>query len=155
VWSDDNDNVYLDPHTNFNLTSTGEYLSMSDTLGNVFQTTTVPAQNIDEAWGRCYDSTGEFNINSNPTPRNINECVVLVDDMNNDTFSVFPIPALNSITILSNQEIGRIEIFDFTGKRVLTEQTFGSRCEISIDSFQSGIYALRRNGGKIILIEKL
>jgi CotH kinase protein/Lamin Tail Domain/Secretion system C-terminal sorting domain len=155
VWSDDNDNVYLDPHTNFNLTSTGEYLCMSDTLGNVFQTTTVPAQNIDEAWGRCYDSTGEFNINSNPSPRNINECVVLVDEMSNDTFSVFPVPALNSITVLSNQEIGRIEIFDFTGKRVLTEQSFGSRCEISIDSFQSGIYALRRNGGKIILIEKL
>jgi hypothetical protein len=155
VWSDDNDNVYLDPHTNFNLTSTGEFISLSDTLGNVFQTTNSPFQNADEAWGRCYDALGDFNLNSNATPRNTNDCIIAIDEVSVQNFSVYPVPALNSVTVEASDEIGKIELFDFTGKLILTEYSFGSKCVISINHLNAGIYAIRRNNGHLILIEKL
>jgi hypothetical protein len=155
VWSDDNDNVFIDPHTNFNLSSTGEFISLSDTLGNVFQSTYSPSQNIDEAWGRCYDAWGDFNVNTNATPREINDCIIGIEELSNNDFTVFPIPARNTLTIQSNEEVGKIELFDFTGRLLLTEQSFGTRLELSIDFLNAGIYAVRRNNEKILLIEKL
>ena len=94
-------------------------------------------------------------MNTSATPREINDCIIGVEEINNNDFTVFPVPARNTLTIQSNEEVGKIEIFDFTGKLILTEQSFGMRLEISIDFLDAGLYAIRRNNKDVVLIEKL
>jgi hypothetical protein len=94
-------------------------------------------------------------VNTNATPREINDCIIGIEELSNNDFTVFPVPARNTLTIQSNEEVGKIELFDFTGRLLLTEQSFGTRLELSIDFLNAGIYAVRRNNEKILLIEKL
>jgi len=145
VWSDDNDNVYLDPHTNFNLSSGGGFLSLSDTLGNVFQTTTVPSQNIDEAWGRCEDILGDFGINTSPTPRAVNNCVVEITETE-QSFGLYPNPASIYLTIENNTTMTRVEIFDLTGRIIHTENPNTTTSRMNVIDFSNGIYFVKVNG---------
>jgi hypothetical protein len=145
IWSDDNDNVYLDPHTNFNLASTGEFLTLSDTLGNVFQMTTVPSQNTDEAWGRCEDAVGNFTVNTSPTPRTTNNCVVSITETE-QTFGMYPNPASTYLTIESSTSISRVEILDVTGRTIHTENPNATTDRFNVKDFSTGIYFVKING---------
>jgi hypothetical protein len=145
IWSDDNDNVYLDPHTNFNLSSSGGFLSLSDTLGNVFQTTNVPSQNPDEAWGRCEDAVGDFIVNTSATPRATNNCIVSISEAE-QTFGIYPNPATTYLTIESSSAIQRLEILDITGRTIHVENTIASVARLSVKEFSKGIYFVKVNG---------
>jgi len=145
IWSDDNDNVYLDPHTNFNLASTGGFLSLSDTLGNVFQTTTIPSQDPDEAWGRCEDAMGDFIVNANATPRTLNNCVVSITDTE-QTFGMYPNPASTNITIESSTALLRVEILDITGRTIRVENPNATTVRLTVKDFSTGIYFVKING---------
>lgn len=154
VWSDDNDNVYLDPHTNFNLSSTGGFLSLSDTLGNVFQTTNSPSQNLDEAWGRCFDATGDFNVNTSATPREVNNCIVAISETER-TFGIYPNPTSSFLTIESEKNIQRLEIIDLTGRTIHIENPSATTTRISVRAFASGIYFVKVNGTVLGRFEKI
>lgn len=154
VWSDDNDNVYLDPHTNFNLSSTGGYLSLSDTLGNVFQTTTSPSQNLDEAWGRCYDTTGDFNVNTSATPREVNNCIVSITETER-TFGIYPNPTSSYLIVENDKNIQRIEIIDLMGRIVHVENPNSSIARMSVSTFSNGVYFVKLNGKVIGRFEKI
>jgi hypothetical protein len=145
IWSDDNDNVYIDPHTNFNLSSSGEFLSLSDTLGNVFQTTTVPSQNPDAAWGRCEDVVGDFIINTSATPRNTNNCIVSISETE-QTFGMYPNPASTYLTIEYSSAITRLEILDITGRTILVENPNTTSARLTVKDFSAGIYFVKING---------
>ena len=145
IWSDDNDNVYLDPHTNFNLSSSGSFLSLSDTLGNVFQTTTVPGQNIDDAWGRCEDAVGAFHLNTSATPRSTNNCVVAITETE-QTFGMYPNPTSTYLNIENTSAITRIEIIDITGRTIYLENPNASIVRINVREFSKGIYFVKVNG---------
>jgi hypothetical protein len=145
IWSDDNDNVYLDPHTNFNLSSSGGFLSLSDTLGNVFQTTAVPSQNPDEAWGRCEDAVGDFIVNTSATPRATNNCIVSISETE-QTFGMYPNPAATYLTIEYNSAIEQLEILDITGRTIHVENTNASVARLSVKEFSKGIYFVKVNG---------
>lgn len=145
IWSDDNDNVYLDPHTNFNLASTGGFLSLSDTLGNVFQTTNIPGQDPDEAWGRCEDAVGDFIINTSATPRAANNCIVSISETE-QTFGMYPNPASIYLTIEYSSAITRMEILDITGRTILLENPNTTSARLTVKDFSAGIYFVKING---------
>lgn len=154
IWSDDNDNVYLDPHTNFNLSSTGGFLSLSDTLGNVFQTTTIPGQNLDEAWGRCEDIVGDFNVNTNPTPRAVNNCTVGISETE-QSFGLYPNPTSTYLSIENNVAIKRVEILDLTGRTIHVENPNATVTRLTVRDFSSGIYFVKVNGKFVGRFEKI
>jgi hypothetical protein len=154
IWSDDNDNVYLDPHTNFNLSSTGGFLSLSDTLGNIFQTTNIPSQNIDDAWGRCSDVVGEFAVNGSATPRAENNCEVEITETE-QTFGLYPNPASVLLTIENNTTIKCIEILDLTGRIIHVENPNTTTTRLNVIDFSSGIYFVKVNGKYAGRFEKI
>jgi hypothetical protein len=145
IWSDDNDNVYLDPHTNFNLSSGGGFLSLSDTLGNVFQTTTVPSQNPDAAWGRCEDAIGDFIINTSATPRNTNNCIVSISETE-QAFGMYPNPTSTYLTIEYSSAITRLEILDITGRTICIENPNATVSRLNVQEYSKGIYFVKVNG---------
>jgi hypothetical protein len=145
IWSDDNDNVYLDPHTNFNLSASGGILSLADTLGNVFETTTTPSQNIDDAWGRCADVIGQFAVNSSATPRAENNCEVGITETE-QTFGLYPNPASVFLTIENNTAIKRVEILDLTGRIIHIENPHTTTIRLNVIDFSDGIYFVKVNG---------
>jgi hypothetical protein len=154
VWSDDNDNVYLDPHTNFNISTSGNNIQLADTLGNVFDATTAPSQNVDESWGRCYDAWGEFNVNTLATPRNVNQCIVRVNETKN-TCKIYPVPTQNNIIIESEENMFSIEIFDLSGRLLNQFYPNSNWANTLIDYLDAGLYTVRINQEQSYLIEKL
>lgn len=145
IWSADNDNVYLNPHTNFNMSSAGGFLSLSDTLGNVFQATTVPSQNPDDAWGRCADAVGDFILNTSATPRATNNCIVSISETE-QSFGLYPNPASNYLTVEYGNAITRLEILDITGRSIYVENPNASVSRLTVKDFSKGIYFVKVNG---------
>ncbi len=58
----------------------------------------------------------------------------------NVVFNIFPNPSSNYFTILSNQQIFRVELFNFCGQLVYSEDFNSSEIQINIEKLCSGIY---------------
>ena len=72
-----------------------------------------------------------------------------ISESQND-FKIFPNPANFNITITSDINIEKIEIFDLLGKNVFMKDKLISNSEIvDISTLQSGIYILKCNENNI------
>lgn len=65
-----------------------------------------------------------------------------VNDVSDGNFSVYPTPAHNMLTILSN-EPGTVSLFNGTGTLVQTKKKRGSTEKIDISNLQSGLYIVQ------------
>jgi hypothetical protein len=78
----------------------------------------------------------------------------LKENQHNGTLLVYPNPAKHSITIESSFEqkaVTTIEIFDITGKRVLSWSATGNVTEIDVSSLKQGYYVIRLFSGSTVL----
>ncbi len=64
----------------------------------------------------------------------------------NPELTIFPNPVFDKLTIRSSKPLFKIEILDFTGKPVLTENCSGlNEIQTNLTSFPEGIYVVRIN----------
>ncbi|PJR04163.1 hypothetical protein CDL10_06230 [Avrilella dinanensis] len=112
------------------------------------------------------------NISFHPSYPNINfgngfvakfapEDDLSVDDFNENSFSIFPNPAKDKVTIIGNfHQNSTIELYNVLGQRVLEEKVnFGSEKTLNLSNIQSGTYFLsitnnNKNSSKHKLIVK-
>lgn len=80
-----------------------------------------------------------------------------VDDINSLTFDVFPNPSRDYLTIKLPNEIseGSVEIFDFSGRTVMTAKINSIDNKLNLNNLSTGMYILRLNSEEKSGIKKV
>jgi hypothetical protein len=81
--------------------------------------------------------------------------ILVVHNPGHSSFTVYPNPARNIITISGLQEKGRIALIHSSGKTVMETNATAAPCILNISFFPAGLYVLRFSSGKTILYKKL
>ena len=168
IWCD-NDDEQGDLHTNFKLSSGGEFLAIVSPDGStILDSITFPEQDADISYGRV---AGELSLwdYMTPTPGAENGILSLVSDMTPTEFSihsVFPNPFNSSITIEMsvgnpNQSV-EIAFISLLGQTISTSihefSTIGSH-QINFDltpfNMSSGVYFIKINQNGFIDSRKI
>lgn len=137
VWADDLDETFIDLHTNFNLSNTGDALYLSD--GNtIFDSISFGSQIADRSLARCADGVGAFNVTTDRTPREINSCQVSVTDVAMLNISIWPNPASSTIKVNSDLPLPLVEIFSLNGNKVIS----ANEKTVDISPLAAGCYLI-------------
>lgn len=96
---------------------------------------------------------------TDPNPNNNRACIPVtrtldIDDTGSFSASLFPNPASSTIT-LSGVQGSSMQIFDLTGKMMLSLHNISENQTIDVSSFAEGLYLVRISDGKNILTKKL
>jgi hypothetical protein len=96
---------------------------------------------------------------TDPNPNNNRACIPVtraldIDEAGSFSASLFPNPASSTIT-LSGVQGSSMQIFDLTGKMMLSLQNIAENQKIDVSSFAEGLYMVRISDGKNILTKKL
>jgi len=170
VWCD-NDSGQTELHSNFNLSSNGEYFAIIDKDGvSIVDSVTFPTLDIDDSYSRNQANDNNWFVSESPTPGYSN----IVTNMNHvshyleNTISVYPNPINPTATI--NYEIATqmdvdLKIYDIIGRVVWSNKeekvTAGEHVlnwngkNNSGSKLSSGIYFLRINGKDFNSVVKL
>lgn len=135
LWADDEDETYVDMHTNFNLSNTADALILSDGV-SVFDSISYGNQAPDAGLARCADGVGNFVSITDRTPREVNSCSSSVSDVNDLHLLLMPNPASSVLHVLTDEEIVLAEIISLNGERILSSR----EKEIDVSQLSSGCY---------------
>jgi hypothetical protein len=158
IWCD-NDDEQGDLHTNFKLSSGGEFLAIVSPDGNtILDSLTFPEQDADISYGRVAEELLLWDYMT-PTPGSANSILSLVNDITPTEISihsVYPNPFNSSITIEMsvgklNQSV-EIDFISLLGQTISTSfhefSTIGSH-QINFDltpfNMSSGVYFIKIN----------
>ena len=168
IWCD-NDDEQGDLHTNFKLSSGGEFLAIVSPDGiTILDSLTFPEQDADISYGRVVEELSLWDYMT-PTPGAENGILSLVSDMTPTEFSihsVFPNPFNSSITLemsvgKPNQSV-EIAFISLLGQTISTSihefSTIGSH-QINFDltpfNMSSGVYFIKINQNGFIDSRKI
>lgn len=116
VWADDLDTAFLDLHCNFDLNKLGDRLLLTDGT-HILDQAVMPALGTDQAFARCPDGSGNFNISNQATPRKENQCVSGVGEAaSNAPLRLFPNPANQSVQLESEWPIQSSSLWSTDGR---------------------------------------
>lgn len=73
----------------------------------------------------------------------ITKVCIGVDEISNKTFSIFPNPARNSVTINAPEIITGIEILSLAGMHIFQSEYFSNEVKLSTSEFEKGVYVLQ------------
>lgn len=140
VWADDLDEELVDHHANFDLSSLGGSLYISDGVV-VFDETSFSEQDEDIAWSRCPDGVGDFTATTHPTPRAANVCVSASEEkVEKVLVEAIPNPASSWVRLWANEPIFSAKIYTADGRPCLVGLQMGDH---DISSMPDGIYWLK------------
>jgi len=144
VWCDE-DGEQGGLHANFKLDAAGERILLVN--GNATMDSTLFGQmfaNLSSA--RCADGTGPFLSARTPTPMALNSCPSSNQDLSFQ-LSMFPNPGHESFSLVSDQPIQQVNIYNVTGQMV-QKLIAGNvqRMDVSMDGFPNGLYFVEVNG---------
>lgn len=142
VWAD-NDTMQSGLHANFKLSGTGEQVMLSYASGTVIDSVTYGAQTANTSYARCANGTGSF-ITHYPTYMSFN-CITGIDESDSQrNISLFPNPANNNLTILSDKEFETIEIYNALSQLVYsTKINETTSLSINVSNLSNGIYFVK------------
>ncbi|WP_298778472.1 T9SS type A sorting domain-containing protein [uncultured Polaribacter sp.] len=84
----------------------------------------------------------------------ISDPTASVDEVFSSKFSVYPNPASEFVTISSELEVNKVEIFNLLGKRVISK-TILSTGNLDISSLSKGVYLMKLTSGDSVASKKL
>jgi len=154
IWTDkDENNGQVPLHTNFKLSSAGETVLLSNSIGAYVDSIAYPAIGTNRAYARIPNGTGSFN-DWTPSFGFSNDEVSSVNQLVLKNFLLFPNPASNEINIQfedlnTNLEL---EIIDASGRIFLTKSVASNRVNININELAVGSYFLRLTTGNSTLL---
>ncbi|MFM7666818.1 MAG: T9SS type A sorting domain-containing protein, partial [Bacteroidota bacterium] len=151
VWCD-NDMGQAGIHTNFKLSSLGENLIFSNGA-TIYDQVAFGVQTADVAYARCPNGSADF-ANVTPTPLASNNCQAGIEEFNSNLdVLVYPNPAIEKITIVSEESTEfQLIITDVQGRIVLNESLGMGTHEFSISDWSNGIFYVnfsQENGLKL------
>ncbi len=137
VWADDKDSTLLDYHTNFNLNSLGDSVFMVNDVFAFADSSTFSSFITDQAYARCPDGTGSFQLTFSPTPRATNSCTSSIDisAVAINEISIYPNPGTGEINYSFNSayDLKSIEIKNITGQTIkILNPSLDSTIDISM-----------------------
>ncbi len=137
-----------------NLTNTGQYNgATNDTL--IVSNATLANNN---QLFRCQVSLGTSNLMSTVATMHVNNSVNINELSGDQQFSIFPNPATAFITLRLIPELlgSDIELFDFTGKKVLSFNATSEDTRVDISALIPGLYFchIRNKANHILEISK-
>jgi hypothetical protein len=130
-------------HANFNLSSNGEVLTLSDQEGNTIDQFIYGPQNADMGYARVPNGTGNFVIQQ-PTFFANNESLSISDESNDFAWVVYPVPASTTlyINISSEMEGKSMQLFDAKGS-LISIHLIQAVMMINVEQIPSGVYYLK------------
>jgi hypothetical protein len=139
VWAD-NDVNESGLHSNFKLSSAGEYVSLSLGL-SVYDQVTFGVQSPDISYARCPDAGLNF-AQVTPSPLAVNTCDVGVLEQNLQV-QVYPNPFQDELFI-DNQENGaQLQILDINGRVLLNQDLPLGKLTVPTQAWSSGLYIVQ------------
>ena len=140
LWADDEDQTYVDMHTNFNLSNTADALILNDGT-TIFDSLTYGTQAPDAGIARCADGVGNFVTVTDRTPRYVNSCTLSVQEVNGMQVSMVPNPATAMVTVTTAENISSIQIISLSGELVIST----NQNQIDVSMLASGCYLITVN----------
>jgi hypothetical protein len=139
VWCD-NDTEQAGLHTNFKLSSLGENLTFSNGAV-IHDQVAFGVQSTDIAYARCPDGGVSFN-SVPPTPLDSNNCLADIQEaVENLNVVIYPNPAINDLTILSEEnENFELTITDVQGRIILNESIALGSHNFDISEWSKGVF---------------
>ena len=156
-------------HTNFKLSSSGEYLALIASDGfSIIDSLTFPQQDEDISFGRLNNFDASWDYMS-PTPGSINELLSIQDTFYPENFKIlklFPNPFNSNLNIELDinfdQKDIKIHLYSLLGALVATKNYKVNRTgvhsipiDFSSNDMSSGVYLLRVESGNFIKSKKL
>lgn len=80
--------------------------------------------------------------------------IASVDDIFGSSFNVYPNPAKNTVTISTDIEINKVEVFSIIGKKVLSVSNVENKT-VNVSSLSKGMYILKVTSGNAIATKKI
>jgi CotH kinase protein/Lamin Tail Domain/Secretion system C-terminal sorting domain len=158
VWADGGD-TGTGLHAAFKLADAGEEFIFSDPNGVVLDSLTFKNQKSDLSHARCPNGAAKW-VNTNATFAATNGDCKKVSGVS-DNFSVYddlkisPNPTNDILTVNNNNfTIGKITMYDLTGKIMLHTTFDTSEAILDISFFPQGLYLLKTQSGKVLKVVK-
>jgi spore coat protein CotH len=154
VWADDDEEQWFH-HTNFNLSSTGETILLSDSQGVIIDQIAYPLQTQNTSYGRYPNGSGPWTYMNTTFASENNAELGTTENGNVETpVHVFPNPATDILFINSDSApIVKLELFDCAGRTWLVKTAQSTMYSHSITDLASGMYSIRitlSNGEELI-----
>ncbi|MFM7729240.1 MAG: CotH kinase family protein [Flavobacteriales bacterium] len=143
VWADDDEEQWFQ-HTNFNLSSVGETLLLTDVQGNVIDEVTYPLQTQDVSYGRYPNGSGPWTY-METTYAGINSMGLNGIETNpvHGLITAYPNPTHSNVRIQSSEgTLHRITLTDLQGRIALSTIFGTSRFDLSVEGLDAGLYLL-------------
>jgi len=86
---------------------------------------------------------------------NITKSLTAVEDLPADAIRMYPNPATNLVTITSEGQAMTLDIFDITGKEILSRQMSGTINTIDVSQMTKGLYIVKVQQGEKSSCQKL
>ena len=168
VWCDEDQEQGI-LHTNFKLSSDGEYLALIAPDGmSIVDSLTFPEQEEDVSFGRLSTDNSSWDY-MNPTPGSMNEMLSTQNELSPDKFRIlrlFPNPFNSKITIELNihnsQKNIKIYLYTLLGQivgttnyRVPNSGLQSISVDFSSNQISSGVYILKLESGNYIKTKKI
>ncbi|MES2748181.1 MAG: CotH kinase family protein [Bacteroidota bacterium] len=144
VWADE-DLTEAGVHADFKLSASGESVILSKADGTIIDTTTFGTQTANISYARNPNGIGSF-VTQAPT-FNINNQTLVEDEVaeSNIKIALFPNPASNTINLISEFTLEKIEIYNMLGQKVQTHNATSNQVSITVDHLPMGTYVLKCN----------
>lgn len=143
-------------HLNFKLSADGEVIGLyyeEDNLLMMYDTTHFGFQQEDYSRARIPNGIGPFKETIAMTPGAEN----IFEDITPLTIGVYPNPVDRYLTIVSEEEISAIAIYNLMGKLVqqFNIQSAAKAFDLDMEDFSHGLYVLKVNSGSRIASSKV
>jgi hypothetical protein len=139
IWADDDTSQY-GLHTNFKLSSNGETIVFSNGTA-FFDDVTFGIQTTDVSYARCPDA-GVFTF-APPTYAASNNCTVSLNELDQPlAVSVYPVPTLDVVYVMSQEEQLTLTVVDLSGRQLYATKMSAGKIEIPSTTWMSGYYRI-------------
>jgi hypothetical protein len=139
IWADEDGNQG-EEHANFQLSNTGENITLSNADSTLIDDVSYQMQNIDIAYGRSPNGIGYFTMLT-PTFNSSNDMTSVIAYQETNVLAASPNPFTDHLSINS---VGSYSINDLYGRRVMK----GSDNVINSSDWAPGVYFIQMDNGR-------
>lgn len=109
---------------------------------------TVPADGVYYVSFRAFSDADQLYLSLDNVK--VFETTLATDDVNASSFKFYPNPVENNLILTDKKQISNVEVYDMTGKKVLTSAVTSTKIDLNVSQLQSGTYLVKAKIGGTI-----